>query len=397
MLLKRSPITRMYASSSRHTMVVSFLTTLCIIIILATHYLLRRPTFNSSCYLQRQRKYLSTGLSFSQTWPTPSTSRLYERRRRLSVERSLARAGLDGFSDVGLRFNLGSLPVWIQSMPKPSTILLWDDTLISCSTSSGSMIFLWKISITWMKKVASMEVGERSLVGSILCPVLDVHDIDSVVQISSLLQSLNVFVQMVLLCFQALCFLGRSSLQNGLKLTQKSGTHKFILVIYVWSDLDVLVFQCQTMGGHMTFCVRNGSRSLSFPRIQPVILQANPFSSFMMVMDLTTLLNSLSLLAKIMSFCFVYHLILLINFSLLILASLVLFRVHGLSGAMKLLRILQQRCLERILLRNTWLCEARPLSHRQYAQHGGRAAAGQLIPPSSRMMTLHQVFPLPQL
>ena len=61
---------RMYASSSRRATVPSFLTTLCIIVILATHYLLRRATLDNSCYLLRQRRYSLTGLSFSQIWPT---------------------------------------------------------------------------------------------------------------------------------------------------------------------------------------------------------------------------------------------------------------------------------------------------------------------------------------
>ena len=153
--------------------------------------------------------------------------------------------------------------------------------------------------------------------------------------------------------------------------------------------------QCRIMVGQMTFYVRSGSKNPLFLRLLPGTHWASLSCSFMMVMDLTTHLNSLNLLMNTTSFSFAYHPIPHINSNLLISVSLVHFHVHGQNDVMKLLRILQKKCLEKILLRNIQMCSVLCLSHQQYEQLGGKVAAGPLIPPSSKMMTLCQVSPLP--
>jgi hypothetical protein len=114
---------------------------------------------------------------------------------------------------------------------------LSEGTSISYLKLFGSMTFQWRICTTWMKRDANEEVGERSQVESILFLALDVLDIGSVVQISSLLQSLNVFVRMGLFSSLDLSFQARNSLQNGSRSIQRSGMSVYMFVSVCWLTL----------------------------------------------------------------------------------------------------------------------------------------------------------------
>jgi len=230
LLAKRSPVTFKCARNLRHIMAVLFHTLLFGIGILGSLCLLKRPMSNSSFYLLRQRRFLLTGSSISLTLPTLSANAPYKRRLRFSVGRNPVKVGSGGFFDDGQVFSLESLLVWIPSVPKHSTAQLLKGTLISFLKSFRSMASQWRIYITWMKRVASEEVGERALVERILCHTHDAPGINNIAQTLSSSQSLNVSVQMGLLFFQDFCFQARNSLQNGLKslssLKQLPGTHQ---------------------------------------------------------------------------------------------------------------------------------------------------------------------------
>jgi len=159
-----------------------------------------------------------------------------------------------------------------------------------------------------MKRVASKEVGERVLVESILCHAHDAPGINSVAQILSSSQSLNVSVQMGLLFIQDLCFQARNSLQNGSWLIQTFGMCFYIFMNAHYVDFTMLkVSQCQRMAGQMTFCARNGLKSLSSLKPLPRTHQESLFYSFMMVMDLMIPSSSLSLLENTTLFSSACH------------------------------------------------------------------------------------------
>jgi len=74
-----------------------------------------------------------------------------------------------------------------------------------------------------MRRAVREEVGIKTQTGSTLYTGHVGLNIGCIVGISSLSQSLSVFVQMVPTCFQDLSFLGKNLHENGLRLTQALG------------------------------------------------------------------------------------------------------------------------------------------------------------------------------
>jgi hypothetical protein len=91
------------------------------------------------------------------------------------------------------------------------------------------MKYQLKMCTIWIRRVVREEVGVKTQTESTLYTGLIGLNIEHVVQISSSLQSLSVFVQTVPTCFQGLYFLGNKSCKNGLRLILALGelNHSF--------------------------------------------------------------------------------------------------------------------------------------------------------------------------
>ena len=138
---------------------------------------------------------------------------------RGSAGRSQAKTGSFISFNITQRSSLGSHWVWIQNVPRPSINWLCTNTSTFLWRSSVNMKSQLKVCTIWMRRVVREEVGIKIQTGSTLYTGCIGLNTECVVGISSLLQPLNVFVQMVPTCFRDLSFLGKNLQGSGLRLT----------------------------------------------------------------------------------------------------------------------------------------------------------------------------------
>jgi hypothetical protein len=168
------------------------------------------PTNEGSTSLMLRNTCYVTGSNTEVILHVHSTKEHLFARLNTLLEGSLHPSGIGDSSNGTPSFDLVNLWVWTQSGPNVSIGQPLTSTLCNLVPS-------------WMKKDVSEEEGDGCRLLNTSFHVIGDHSINSRVQIWSLSQSLNVFVQVARALSQVLSFLARSFILNGLRLTMGVG------------------------------------------------------------------------------------------------------------------------------------------------------------------------------